>query len=162
MIMSKFNRAALTIFIIFFFVAQSSDLYAANNETDTILEITDRYKEVKLGLTESTIYMVIDERIRSLVNSEIQNQYEKDLRDFEDSEGSFVPGVYSFLSSNIIEIPFSDIKDLQFKNGTLRINYKRNVPFQFEDVISSTGNKALDNFFVEDLELLYQSVIKQS
>ena len=140
----------------------TSTSFASNNEIDTILEITDRYKEVKLGVTESSIYMVIDEKIRSRVNMELQNQYEKDLRDFDDTEGNFVPGSYSFLSSNIIEISFSDIDKIEFSNGTLRINYSRSVPVHFEDVISVNGNKALDNFYIEDLELLYQTALDQS
>lgn len=160
--MTTFKKSSLSLFIILLSFTLFSNVHAANNEKETIIEITDRYKEVKLGLTESTIYMVIDERIRSLVNMELQNQYEKDLQDFEDSEGNFVPGSYSFLSSNIIEIPLSDIKNLQFKNGTLRINYSGNVPFQLEDVTSLNGNKALDNFYIEDLELLYLTAVKRS
>jgi len=149
------KKSFLSISIILAFLVLPNILIAAENEKDTIIEITDRYKEVKLGITETSIYMIIDERIRSIVNSELRHQYEKDIEDFNDSEGNFIPGVYSFLSSNIIEIPLSDIQDLEFRNGSLRFNYSTNVSFQLEDVISLNGNKVLDNFFVEDLESFY-------
>ncbi len=154
-----------TIFNISFILATlilTTNLFAANNEEDIVFEITDRYKEVKLGITETSIYMVIDERIRSLVNLELQTQYEKDLADFIDSDGGMIPGVHTYLSTNRIEIPFSDLHSLDFRNGTLRFNYSKNILIPLEDVISLNGNKALDNFYVEDLEEFYMILSEES
>jgi hypothetical protein len=156
------SKCFSTLSVLLFSFLLSSNAFASDNERDVILEITDRYKEVKLGLTETSIYMIIDERTRSFVNLELQNQYKKDLSDFNDSEGNFIPGEYSHLSSNIIEISFSDIKNLDFSNGILRINYSRKIPFHLEDVLSINGNKALDNFYIEDLEMFYQAATSRN
>lgn len=148
-----------TLLLLFSFILTHTTLTpllaAGEPEKDAILEITDRYKEVKFGITETSIYMVIDERIRTLVNNELQHQYEKDLEIFNDSEGNFIPGVHSYLHSNIVEISLSDIKGVDFDNGSLRFSYASSVSIFIEDVVSLSGTKAIDNFFIEDLELFY-------
>lgn len=150
-ILKSFFSVILTTLIL------STALTASNNDKEVLLEITDRYKEVKLGITNSTVYMVIDERIRSQVNVELQNIYNKEFEDFNDSEGNFIPTEHIYLQSNIIEISFDSISKVEFNNGALSFDYSSNIRFPFENIISQNGHRAIDNFYVEDLELFFQA-----
>lgn len=156
--MKILRKLALSIILTALITSTQAFGYPAND--DTILEITDRYKEVKLGLTTSSVYMVIDEKTRSYINNELQNQYNKDLEDFNDSEGNFIPSEHTFLQSNVIEIAFDDFDEIKFINGSLKFNYSKNVSFHFENIVSTNGNKALDNFYLEDLELFYRTLLE--
>ena len=124
----------------------------APEKSDPILEITDRFNEVKMGLTENSVYMIFSENARSVVNKNFQNQYEADNQKFEDSEGNFIVGPAHFLETNKIEYQIVDISGISFTNGKLSFEYKRKADIGFEDIFSFDGTRVLNNFYVEDLE----------
>lgn len=117
-----------------------------------VLEIADKFNEVRLGITTNSIYMTFSENARLIANLSFQNKYEVDHQNFEDSEGNFIVGSVSYLESNRLEYNFDDIKNINFKNGKLSFQYKNKSNIGFEDIYSYSGTKALDNFYVEDLE----------
>ncbi|MBO6524302.1 MAG: hypothetical protein JJ971_10785 [Balneolaceae bacterium] len=136
----------------------SNMLLASNFEDNApgtdkpILEIADKFNEVRLGITNNTIYMTFSENVRLIANKSFQNRYEVDSQNFEDSEGNFIVGTASYLESNRLEYNFDDIKNIEFKNGKLNFQYKNKSSIGFEDIYSYSGTKAINNFYVEDLE----------
>lgn len=117
-----------------------------------ILEITDKFNEVRLGITNNSIYMTFSENVRSIANKSLQTKYEVDSENFEDSEGNFIVGSTSYLESNRLEYNLDDIEYINFKNGRLSFHYKNKSNIGFEDIYSYSGTRALNNFYVEDLE----------
>ena len=124
----------------------------APEKSDPILEISDRFNEVKMGLTENSVYMIFSEHARSVVNKNFQNQYEVDSHKFEDSEGNFIVSPAHYLENNKIEYQIDDISGINFSNGKLSFVYKSKSGIGFEDIYSFDGTRALNNFYVEDLE----------
>ena len=117
-----------------------------------ILEITDKFNEVRLGITNNSIYMTFSENARLLANKSFQNKYEVDSQNFEDSEGNFIVGSVSYLESNKLEYSLENIQNINFKNGKLTFHYKNKPSIGFDDIYTYSGTKALNNFYVEDLE----------
>lgn len=117
-----------------------------------IFEITDKFSEVKFGITESTIYMVFSERVKDIANKTFGYQHQLDMQAFEDSEGNFINGNLTSLESNRIEFNINDIAEISFKNGKLNFVYQSKPKIGFEDIYSYNGTKAIENFYVEDLE----------
>lgn len=124
----------------------------APEKRDPVLEITDRFNEVKMGLTENSVYMIFSENARSVANKNFQTQYEVDSQKFEDSEGNFIVGPANYLESNKVEYQLDDISGINFTNGKLSFVYKNKSGISFEDIYSFDGTRALNNFYVEDLE----------
>lgn len=132
----------------------------APEKTDPVLEITDRFNEVKMGLTENSVYMIFSEKARSVANKNFQTQYEVDSQKFEDSEGNFIVGSAYFLETNKIEYQLDDISGINFTNGKLSFIYKSKSEIGFEDIYSYNGTRALNNFYVEDLEAFIFTITK--
>ena len=124
----------------------------APEKSTPVLEIKDKFNEVRMGLTESSVYMIFSERARSIANKNFQDQYEVDTQKFEDSEGNFIVGSAFFLETNRIEYQMDDISGINFTNGKLTFIYKNKSDICFEDIYSYDGTRALNNFYVEDLE----------
>ena len=121
---------------------------------DPILQITDKYNEIQLGFTESKLYMIVSDAARELANQEFIIQFKRDSDSFADSNGSFlITENAPHLESNLIEYNLEDIDGLEFKNGSLKFSYRNKQTMGFEDILSYNGTKALENFYVEDLEL---------
>ena len=146
-------------FSILFVLLLSSNTLLASNFNDSapelvkpILEITDKFNEVRLGITNNSIYMIFSENVRSIANKSLQTKYEVDSQNFEDSEGNFIVGSVSYLETNRLEFSLDDIQNINFKNGKLSFHYKNKSTIGFEDIYSYSGTKALNNFYVEDLE----------
>lgn len=127
-----------------------------------VFEISDKYSEVRLGLTETSIYMIFSEGIRTLANNEIINQSNIDAHYFEDSEGNFINGETPLLTSNRIEFFYDDIKSISFVNGKINFEYKKNNNLKFEDIYSYKGTKVINNFYIEDLELFINTYRKMT
>lgn len=119
---------------------------------DILFEITDKYDQVRLGITENSIYMSFSEHVRDTINSELLNQYKRDMQFFADSGGNFAPSSHSYLTTNTVEISFDQITSLEFKNGRLEFGYSTLPEILFEEVLTKNGHKALNSFFLEDLE----------
>ncbi len=155
--MKKLTFPALTTFLVAFIISAfsaHSHLQAADSpKTDKIIfEITDKYNEVRLGITENSIYMVVSEDVREIVNKNFQNQSIIEANNFEDSEGNFISGYTSYLANNKIEYNHDEIIEVKFLNGKLSFDYLNTPEVSFEDIFSTNGTKALNNFYVEDLE----------
>lgn len=148
---NKFNL--LPILIVLFFSASAFASTPPESDIKILFEISDKYNEVQLGVTESTVYMIFSDEIRELANKLFLDQHKKDVETFADSEGNFIMDEMSYLESNKIEYDFEDIKKLNFENGVLSFDYTTHKKIKFEDIFSFNGTKALNNFFVEDLEL---------
>ncbi|MEQ9265310.1 MAG: hypothetical protein RLN81_08825 [Balneolaceae bacterium] len=148
---NKFNL--LPILIVLFFSASAFASTPPESDIKILFEISDKYNEVQLGVTESTVYMIFSDEIRELANKLFLDQHKKDVETFADSEGNFIMDEMSYLESNKIEYDFEDIKKLNFENGVLSFDYATHKKIKFEDIFSFNGTKALNNFFVEDLEL---------
>jgi len=158
------NIKHLTAFIAFLLIvfnltAQASTLLnyeainykASDPDQDKIIEISDKYSEVKLGLTSSSVYMVISEEIRSKINKNLKERFSKITDSFVDSHGTFIIGDFQPLTSSRIEYNLEDIREITYKNGTINFEYKYHQEVKFEDVIALNGNRALSNFEKSDL-----------
>ncbi len=117
-----------------------------------IFEITDKFNEVRFGLTESTIYMVFSEKIRGIANKTFMYHHLLDAHAFEDSDGNFISGNAITLDSNKIEFDRNNISEISFKNGKMSFTYQTSPKVGFEDIYSYNGTKAIENFYLEDLE----------
>lgn len=155
--MKKLTFSALAtfsaVFIISLFTAHSNlNASEAPKPVKIIFEITDKHNEVRLGITENSIYMVVSERVREIANKNFQNQSLIEENNFKDSEGNFISGYTTYLASNKIEYNHDEIIEVRFLNGKLSFNYLNTPEIGFEDIFSTNGTKALNNFYVEDLE----------
>lgn len=126
----------------------------APDSKKTLFEITDKFNEVKFGVTESTVYMVFSERVKDIANKTFVHQHQLDLYAFEDSDGNFINGNLANLESNRIEFRKEDISEIIFRNGKLNFVYQSKPKIGFEDIYSQYGTKVIENFYVEDLEKL--------
>ncbi len=148
-------KKLLTLSLTLLFAIGVFDFALPNTAPDAdkvIFEITDKFNEVRFGLTESTIYMVFSERIRGIANKTFMFQHQLDTHAFEDSEGNFISGNALNLESNKIELERSNISEISFKNGKMSFTYQTNPKVGFEDIYSYNGTKAIENFYLEDLE----------
>lgn len=148
---NKFNL--LPILIALFFSASAFASTPPESDLKILFEISDKYNEVQLGVTETTVYMIFSDDIRELANKLFLDQHKKDVETFADSEGNFIMSDMTYLESNKIEYDFEDIKNLKFESGVLSFDYASHKKVKFEDIFSYNGTKALSNFYVEDLEL---------
>lgn len=144
----------LTITLIFCSLGYSSDLPSSNEGEKVIVEITDKYNEVRMGVTENTIYMIFSENIRDLANDQFASDYQKETNRFDDSGGQFILDELMRLETNKIEYSLDDIKDIFFESGRVEFDYSFRKEIGFEEIHSYKGSRAVDNFYVEDLELL--------
>lgn len=148
------NKFTISLILIALFFSSSAFAYTPPESNQKILfEISDKYHEVQLGITESTVYMVFSDDLREIANKYFLDQYKKDVESFADSEGNFIMSDVTYLESNRIEYDFEDIKKLNFENGVLSFDYSTQKKVKFEDIFSYNGTKALNNFYIEDLEL---------
>ena len=98
-------------FIIIFFIAFSSTIIAGSadpsiDDKPTIFQIEDKYNEVKLCLTKSSIYMQINSSVKDYINQEIVQRHSIEASQFIDSQGHFLLGDMVLLSSEKIEYSF--------------------------------------------------------
>ncbi|GAB5408929.1 MAG: hypothetical protein BalsKO_12940 [Balneolaceae bacterium] len=137
-----------------FVLSISSPVYSniVLNSGKIIFEISDKFNEVKFGVTENTVYMVFSEKVKEFANLTFGYQHQADLHAFEDSGGNFISGTINNLESNRIEFQKEDISEINFRNGKLNFVYKSKPKIGFEDIYSSNGTKVIENFYVEDLE----------
>tara|TARA_R110002124_G_scaffold252177_4_gene417450 strand:+ start:18033 stop:18521 length:489 start_codon:yes stop_codon:yes gene_type:complete len=147
-------------FILIFFFAYGEVLYAeneipSNDEKPTLFQIEDKYHEVKLSLTKSSVYMQVKSSVKDYINQEIVQRHNIEASQFIDSQGHFLLGDIVLLNSDKIEYSFDDIDDVTFEDGVLTFSYNNVKSFTFSDILGTDGNPALDNFYVEDLEKFY-------
>lgn len=152
-------------FILIFFLAFSGAIIAENaypisGDKPTIFQIEDKYNEVKLCLTKSSIYMQIKSSVKDYINQEIVQRHSIEASQFIDSQGHFLLGDMVLLSSEKIEYSFDDIEDITFEDGVISFTYNKDKSFTFSDILSTDGNPALQNFYVEDLEKFYMNYKK--
>lgn len=121
----------------------------------TIIEIRDKYNEIRLGLTKKVIYLKFDSALKDFMNEEISASYNLLTNQFIDSEGYFMPGEITLLKENKLVYHLSDIENIDFNKGKIIFHYKRTKDFIFEDILNTDGNPALQNFYLEDLERFY-------
>lgn len=145
----------VSLSLLFSLLIITSGYSKTTTDSNVILfEITDKYNEVKIGFTESTIYMVFSERVKDFANNTFGTQYQENLQAFEDSDGNFINGSLNKLESNRIEFQINEISEINFRNGKLNFIYETKPKIGFEDIYSINGAKALENFYIEDLEKL--------
>ncbi|MBO6621328.1 MAG: hypothetical protein JJ892_02125 [Balneola sp.] len=125
------------------------------NDKPAFFEIKDKYNEVKLCLTKTSVYMVMNSSVKEYMNQEIVHRHSIEASQFIDSQGHFLLGDVILLSSEKLEYSFDDINGIIFENGELLFNYNQVQSFVFSDILGTDGNPALQNFYVEDLEKFY-------
>lgn len=135
----------------------SLPVYATSNaitdaDPEVLIEFYDKYNEVKLGLTENSVFMEFTTQLREQMNRELAEKHNNDIESFVDSGGEFIIGHPVTLRSNTLRYTLDDIESIEFDRGKLTFEYLRKSDIGFEDIISSNGIKALSNFYVEDLE----------
>lgn len=153
----------LTIASIFSSSGYSSDL-PSNNDSDNekvIVEITDKYNEVRMGVTENSVYMIFSENIKELANDQFEHDYLKETNRFDDSGGKFILDELVRLESNKIEYSLDEIENIFFESGRIEFDYSMRKEIGFEEIQSYKGTRAVDNFYLEDLELLILTYRKQ-
>lgn len=131
-----------------------------NFSEKVILEISDKHNEAKLGLTSKHIYLIFNDEIKDYANKLIRKNYDLSLQDFDDSDGNFILGKATQLSTNKIEINLKDVFNLTLQSGKLYIDYRNKPLISFDDVMNYKGINVLNNFHVEDLELFIQTYKK--
>ncbi len=156
-ILMKYFKFLLPILICTFFTSSHSFLFASiNTDPIVLIEITDKYKEVRLGITETSIYLKFDKKILEYVNQDILYRNTLEANHFLDSEGFFVPHNSAFLEDTKIEYLLTDIKAIYLSNGILQFKYHNKKTFVFEDITHKNGNMVIRNFSINDLKLFIQ------
>ena len=135
--------------IAFPFTAHAASLHIQN----PILEISDKNKEIRFGITETKIYMVISDTYRDYANQQFQEKYRRDIDSFTDSNGSFIVSEAAYLETNTIEFDLDEIESVQFEDGKLHFIYRSRSEIGFEEILSLNGLNTLNSFAAEDLEL---------
>ena len=142
--------------LLLFIALSSSNSYSTSSDSninDPILEITDKYSEIRLGITDSKIYMVISDTYREYANQQFLEQHRRDIDFFTDSNGSFLIAEATYLETNTLEFDIEDVEAVLFEDGELIFKYRNKFQLGFEEVLSLNGINALSSFYVEDLEL---------
>lgn len=127
---------------------------SAPPDDEVLIAFYDKYNEVRIGLTDHSVFMELDPQTLDLNNRNFQDLHRNELDSFVDSGGEFILGEKIVLQSNVIEYELNDLSDIIFKNGKISFIYLQKKDLVFEDILSVYGNKVLDNFYVEDLERL--------
>jgi hypothetical protein len=112
----------------------------------------DKSGEVILGYDGEKVYMVISQESLQRLNSQLLIENQKDLQTFTDSNGSFIPSENRLLSSERIEYSLEDIQMSLSDDGELSIKYLKSGNVRFEQIMLDSGNKALTNFSIIDLQ----------
>jgi len=150
------------LFILVLFI--SENIFAGEidplDKTPSVFQIEDKYSEVKLGLTKSSVYMLIKSSVKDYINQELVQRHSIEASRFIDSQGHFLLGEIVLLNSDKVEYSFSDIEEVSFEDGKLTFTYSNTKSFVFSDILGTDGNPALNNFYVEDLEKFYQNFKK--
>lgn len=133
------------------FVTDVENELSSNNDKNPIIEIKDLEDDVVLGLTPTSIYMLISEQARDQINKELQEAYNKNMESFTDSFGSFIVGEYEPLTDSKIEYNLRDIENVKEVNGILSFTYFKEYSVRFEDVLSTNGKQILANFNKQDI-----------
>ncbi len=156
-ILMKCFKFLLPIFVCLFFTTSNSFLFASiTTDPIVLIEITDKYKEVRLGITETSIYLKFDKKILEYVNQEILDRNTVEANHFLDSEGFFVPNESAFLEDTKIEYLLTDIKSVYLSKGMIHFKYHNKKTFGFEDITHKNGNMVIRNFSINDLKAFIQ------
>lgn len=145
----------LIFFFVFGEVSNAKNEVPLNDEKPTLFEIEDKFSEVKFGLTKSSIFMQVKSSVKDYINQEIVQRHNIEASQFIDSQGHFLLGDMVLLNSVKLEYSFDEIDEITFENGILSFSYNKVKSFTFSDILTTDGNTALNNFYVEDLEELY-------
>ena len=150
------------LFTFFFFISGNLFAYEIDpvNDKPTVFQIEDKFNEVKLGLTKTSVYMQIKSSVKDYINQEIVQRHSIEASRFIDSQGHFLLGDVVVLDSDKVEYSFDDIEEVSFESGQLTFTYSNAKSFVFSDILGTDGNPALHNFYVEDLEKFYLSYKK--
>ncbi len=154
-IFMKYFKYLLPIFACSFLFSFNSLLFASIN-TDPIkgvlIEITDKYKEVRLGITETSIYLKFDNHILNNVNQGIYERNTLEANHFLDSEGYFVPTNYAYLEDTKVEYLLTDLKSVYLSDGIIQFEYHKKKAFGFEDITNQHETMVIRNFNTKDLK----------
>lgn len=158
----QFLKSLTFLFFVLLFVntSLSAEEVITGEEKPSILEIEDKYSEVKLCLTKSSIYMQFKNSVKEYTNQEIEHRFAIEANQFLDTQGHFLLGSVTFLESDKLEYSLDDIKDVTFENGKLSFSYHNQKSFIFSDILNTDGTQALNNFYIEDLEKFFLSYSK--
>lgn len=91
-----------------------------------------------------------------MYNNEIRLFERKEWHTFSDSGGNYIPSTHSYLDSDIIEIPLSDIKSIHLMNDGLDFTFDTYSKSEFKNVLSDLGSDFFKNFSSEDLTSFHQ------
>ncbi|MEP1150258.1 MAG: hypothetical protein ABJH08_00905 [Balneola sp.] len=150
----------LFIFVFTFAETTFADKKKPVEDKPPVFKVEDKYNEVILCLTKSSVYMQFDNAVKEYINQEIAYRHNIEESRFIDSEGHFLLEDMILLSSDKLEYSFSDIEKVTFEEGVLTFTYNNRKSFTFSDILSTDGNPALQNFYVEDLENFYMNYKK--
>ncbi len=148
-------RATFSLLLCSFFLI--STVLATPSSNDTILEITDRNNQITIGISDEFVTVTVTEELRELYNNEIRVFERKEWHTFTDSGGNYIPSSHSYLDSDIIEIPLSEIEDISIINGALDFKFVEYTSSSFKNVLSDLGSDFFKSFSYEDLESFYQA-----
>ncbi len=157
-------RSIKLFFMSFFILTGISSLYAGEinppKDQPTLFQIEDKYNEIKLCLTKTSVYMQMKTSVKDYINNEIVSRHSLEANQFIDSQGHFLLGEIILLDSEKVEYSFEDIELVTLDNGKLSFKYHAPQSFIFEDILGTDGNPALENFYLEDLENFYMNYKK--
>lgn len=147
----------LSVFSLLLFLPLfATNSFATPANDDTLLEITDRNNQISLGISNNSITVTITEELRVMYNNEIRLFERKEWHTFSDSGGNYIPSTHSYLDSDIIEIPLSDIKSIHLMNDGLDFTFDTYSKSEFKNVLSDLGSDFFKNFSSEDLASFHQ------
>ena len=151
---NSFKYVSLFIIILAFSQSVKAELIYSIGDKPTLFQIADKYNEVKLSLTKTTIYMQIKSSVKNYTNQEIEQRHHIEASRFIDSQGHFLLGEIALLNSEVIEYNLDDI-ELIYDDGKLLFDYHTTQSITFEDILSTDGTPVLQNFTSSDLEQFY-------
>lgn len=153
------NTTRITFSLLLFSILTVSTVFASPVNNDTILEITDRNNQITLEISDEYVTVTVTEELRELYNNEIRVFERKEWHTFTDSGGNYIPSSHSYLDSDVIEIPLSEIQNISIIDGSLDFKFVDYTSTSFKSVLSDLGSDFFKSFSHEDLESFHQAYL---
>ncbi|HKJ45596.1 MAG TPA: hypothetical protein VJ991_07195 [Balneolales bacterium] len=120
--MKKFTLFLLPLFIIACSKSSGNRNAQINNRDELV--ITTKDQKVNLVMSDSTIYMQLTKDVLAKVNEDLNNEKNKDHgNNWADKFSHFVVSNVQSLVNKKLEYPISEIKDITYEDGALKITY---------------------------------------
>lgn len=141
-------------FLILFFLAMLSnvDIYAQHVPSVISVESQDSRAILTIDrdfLQLSYYHEIMSDSVYTPVSDNARLSFE-----FDDSSGNFIPPDNIQTVIKHLKIPLNQILRFDAYNTHLKITYKELPEFYLEDVRASDGQRVIDTFSVEQLEMI--------